>query len=211
MRSFATMTYFPTILESKLMYTWMKKALSVLVLTMLATSQPVLAQTVPVEVSTTMLPAPITELAVAEPEIVVAPVVIQPTVQEVLLNVCQANGYGKDCAKTLLGMLWNESSNRYNVIGDNGKARGYFQIHYKLHKITSACAEDLVCSAQWTINYLERNSYPRAVSYAIQCHNSCNVNNGYAAKAIRNGNNFWNKPLAVNQAAPIKLVELAVK
>lgn len=202
------MNYYPTMLESKLIYTWMKKALSVLVLTLLATSQPVYAQTVPVEVSTAMLQAPI-ELE-AEPETVVLPPA-QPTVQEVLLSVCKANGYGQDCAKTLLGMLWNESSNRYNVIGDNGKARGYFQIHYKLHKISSDCAEDLVCSAQWTINYLESNSYPKYVNYAIQCHNSCNVNNGYAAKAVRNGNRFWNVPLAVNQAAPIVLTELAVK
>lgn len=130
---------------------------------------------------------------------------IQPTVQEVLLDVCKENGYGEACAKTLLGMLWNESSNRSTVIGDGGKARGYFQIHYKLHKITIACAEDLVCSANWTIKYLERNSYPKYVSYAIQCHNSCNVNNGYAAKAVRNGNAFWNKPLAITQAAPIVL------
>ncbi len=130
---------------------------------------------------------------------------IQPTVQEVLLSVCKENGYGEACAKTLLGMLWNESSNRSTVIGDGGKARGYFQIHYKLHKISIACAEDLVCSANWTIKYLERNRYPKYVDYAVQCHNSCNVKNGYAAKAARNGNAFWNKPLAVVQAAPIEL------
>jgi hypothetical protein len=129
----------------------------------------------------------------------------EPTVQKVLLRVCEDNGYGVDCAKTLLGMLWNESSNRSNVIGDNGRARGYFQIHYRLHKISIACAEDLVCSANWTIKYLERNSYPRYVNYAVQCHNSCNVANGYAAKAMRNARNLWDKPLAIKQTAPILL------
>lgn len=129
----------------------------------------------------------------------------QPTVQEVLLVVCKQNGYGEDCAKTLLGMLWNESSNISTAIGDNGKARGYFQIHYKLHKISVDCAEDLVCSANWSLNYLESNSYPKYVSYAIQCHNSCNVQNGYAAKALRNGKNLWNKPLEIKQDAPITL------
>ena len=129
----------------------------------------------------------------------------QPTVQEVLLSVCETKGYSEDCARTLLGMLWNESSNRSDVIGDNGKARGYFQIHYRLHNISIACAEDLVCSANWTLDYLEKNSYPRNVSYAVQCHNSCNVGNGYAAKALRNGRIFWDKPLAVKQAAPILL------
>lgn len=130
---------------------------------------------------------------------------VKPTVQDVLLKVCEAKGYGEDCAKTLLGMLWNESSNRSTVIGDNGKARGYFQIHYKLHKISIACAEDLVCSANWTIDYMEAHSYPKYVNYAVQCHNSCNVNNGYAAKALRNGKTFWNKPLEIKQAAPIVL------
>lgn len=128
-----------------------------------------------------------------------------PTVQQVLLKVCENRGYGEDCAKTLLGMLWNESSNRSNVIGDNGRARGYYQIHYRLHKISVACAEDLVCSSNWTLDYLERNSYPKYVRYAVQCHNSCNVGNGYAAKALRNGDRFWDKPLAVKQAAPIRL------
>lgn len=128
-----------------------------------------------------------------------------PTVQQVLLKVCENRGYGEDCAKTLLGMLWNESSNRSTVIGDNGRARGYFQIHYRLHNITIGCAEDLVCSSNWTLDYLEKNSYPRYVAYAVQCHNSCNVGNGYAAKAFRNGRNLWDKPLAVKQAAPIQL------
>lgn len=132
----------------------------------------------------------------------------EPTVQDVLLSVCKANGYGESCAKTLLGMLWTESSNRSDVIGDHGQARGYFQIHYKLHNISIACAEDLICSADWTIGYLEHNSYPKYVTYAVQCHNSCNVNNGYAAKVARYANLFWNQPLEITQDAPI---ELAVK
>lgn len=158
------------------------------------TDEPVHALTVPIETSVTDPTEP--ELAASSTE---------PTVQEVLLEVCESNGYGQDCAKTLLGMLWTESSNRSTVIGDNGKARGYFQIHYRLHNISIACAEDLVCSANWTINYLEKNGYPRYMAYAVQCHNSCNVGNGYAAKALRNGNRFWNKPLEINQAAPIEL------
>lgn len=136
---------------------------------------------------------------------VITPPAAQLTVQEVLLDVCKMKGYGEDCAKTLLGMLWNESSNRFDVIGDGGRARGYFQIHYKLHNISIACAEDLACSANWTLTYMEAHSYPKYVAYAVQCHNSCNVNNGYAAKALRNGKFFWEKPLEINQAAPIEL------
>jgi hypothetical protein len=128
-----------------------------------------------------------------------------PSVQDVLLSVCEAKGYGEDCAMTLLGMLWTESNNVSTAIGDNGAARGYFQIHYKLHGISTSCAEDLVCSAAWSLQYLENNSYPRYVSYAVQCHNSCNFPNGYAAKADRNGKRLWETPLAIAQNDPIVL------
>jgi hypothetical protein len=171
----------------------MEKALVALLLAVLVHGQPVFAQTNTTEASTEA------EIVQSEPD------ANQPTVQEVLLHVCEENGYGQSCAKTLLGMLWTESSNRSSVIGDNGRARGYFQIHYKLHKISIACAEDLVCSSNWTIKYLERNQYPKYVNYAVQCHNSCNVQNGYTAKVTRYGNSFWNQPLAVVQTTPIEL------
>ena len=190
---------------------WMKQAIGVLMLVMLIPAQFALAQALPVEASADVVTAPaevpanvVYSDAVAVPEDQ-SPV---PTVQDALLNVCEANGYGQDCAKTLLGMLWTESSNQSTVIGDHGQARGYFQIHYKLHNISIDCAEDLVCSANWTINYLEAHSYPKYVNYAVQCHNSCGVNNGYAAKVSRNAKNLWDTPLEITQAAPI---ELAVK
>lgn len=123
------------------------------------------------------------------------------TVQEALLGVCTERGYGEDCAKHLLGMLWKESNNVATAVGDRGKARGYFQIHYKLHKISIACAEDLKCSADWTIDYLERNQYPKYVKYAIQCHNGCNIDNGYAASALRHGRRLWSQPLLIANLA----------
>ncbi len=155
-------------------------------------------QATPVEIITTTTSTEITTEEVETP-------VAEPTVQEVLLSVCETNGYGQPCAQTLLGMLMNESSNISTAIGDRGKARGYFQIHYKLHNISIECAEDLVCSADWTIHYMEAHSYPKYTAYAIQCHNSCNVENGYAAKAIRNGKRYWKQPLEVTQTKPIVL------
>lgn len=125
------------------------------------------------------------------------------TVQDVLEGVCEDRGYGKTCAKHLLGMLWKESLNNATVVGDHGLALGYFQIHYKMHRVSMACAVDLKCSANWTLDYLERNSYPKYVSYAIQCHNGCNIANGYAASALRHGNRLWNQPLAVTTAAEL--------
>lgn len=114
-----------------------------------------------------------------------------PSMQEILLGLCQKRGYGEDCAKTLLGMAWKESLNDAKAIGDGGRARGWFQIHYRLHKISIACAEDLVCSAEWTLNYLERNGYKKWPTYAVQCHNGCNIKNGYAASVKRHGQRIW--------------------
>ncbi len=114
-----------------------------------------------------------------------------PTIRETLLQVCTDRGYGEDCAKTLYGMAWKESQFISTAVGDNGRARGWFQIHYRLHRITSACAEDLACSADWTISYLESNGYPKYKNYAVQCHNGCRVANGYAASALRHGNRLW--------------------
>lgn len=115
-----------------------------------------------------------------------------PTVQQVLLSVCQDRGYGEDCARTLLGMAWKESRLDGQAVGDSHRARGFFQIHYKLHHISLDCAQDLRCSAEWTLSYLESNGYPRYPLYATQCHNGCNVHNGYAAAAISYGRRLWN-------------------
>lgn len=173
---------------------WMKTAFAALVLAQVVQTQPVLAETTP---NTIENPA-------------IAPVVeeFKPSVQDVLLKVCQANGYGQECAQTLLGMVWVESNNISTAIGDSGRARGYFQIWYKLHNISIACAEDLVCSADWTIKYMERHSYPKYVNYAVQCHNSCNAGNGYAARAAYHGKRLWGEPMTITQAAPIDLSQL---
>lgn len=119
------------------------------------------------------------------------------TMQETLLDICQERGYGEECAKTLLGMAWKESNFKGNAIGDQGRARGFFQIWYKLHNISIDCAEDLRCSADWTIDYLESNSYPKYPMYAVQCHNGCNIENGYAASVKRHGLRLWSKTVTL--------------
>lgn len=120
-----------------------------------------------------------------------------PTAQEILLDVCQEKGYGEDCAKTLLGMMWKESQNVGTAVGDRGLALGYFQIHYRMHKVTTACAKDLRCSAAWTLTYMERNGYPKYPNYAIQCHNGCNIRNGYAASVLRHARRLWGEPMTI--------------
>lgn len=196
-RSFEYMTNLSTKIATNISFG--KKVLGAVMLISLAMGQPVFAQPIPAE-ALAQYAAYMPTTLIAEP-VETTP----PTVQEALLHVCKERGYGEDCAKTLLGMLWTESSNQSTVIGDAGKARGYFQIHYKLHKITTKCAEDIVCSANWTLTYLEGNHYPKYVNYAIQCHNGCNANNGYVGKVKRYGAMFWNKPLAIEQATPVQI------
>lgn len=118
---------------------------------------------------------------------------LPPTLSETLTEICQERGYGEDCAKILLGMAWKESNLKGSAIGDYGAARGYFQIHYRLHNVPLSCAQDLRCSANWTIDYLEYNGYPRYRHWAVQCHNGCGINNGYAYSVFRHGERLWPK------------------
>jgi len=154
--------------------------------------------------------APLDTTTPANPEPIVSEQAIEPSVQDALLYVCNTRGYGEGCAKTLFGMLWIESSNISTAVGDSGLARGYYQIHCAMHGISTACAEDIVCSANWTLTYMERNGYPSATYYAVQCHNGCHANNGYVERAQRATWNLWDTPLAISQSAPVRLTtELA--
>lgn len=124
--------------------------------------------------------------------------------QEKLLRICEQHGYGVPCAKALLGMMWKESLYDANAVGDNGRARGYFQIWYRLHGVSIECAEDLECSAEWTLRYMETNGYPRYATYAVQCHNGCNAGNGYAASALRHGERLWEHDFDVETPLALK-------
>jgi len=126
---------------------------------------------------------------------------VPPAIHEVLLEVCKSRGYGEECAKHLLGMAFKESRFESDAVGDQGRSHGYFQIQYRLHSVSLECTRDLRCSADWTISYLESNGYPKNTKSAIQCHNGCGVNNGYAASVLRNGKRLW----AQAYAKPIAL------
>jgi hypothetical protein len=128
---------------------------------------------------------------------------VPPTMQDLLLGVCTAHGYGIDCAKALLGMMWKESRYDAKAVGDHGKALGYFQIHYRMHHVTVSCAEDVTCSAEWTLAYMERNGYPKHPTWAIQCHNGCGVKNGYAASVLNHAKKFWDQPIAAGETIAI--------
>ncbi|HTK60210.1 MAG TPA: hypothetical protein VL283_03330 [Candidatus Baltobacteraceae bacterium] len=124
-----------------------------------------------------------------------------PTVQEKLLEVCEANESITDapkCAKHLLGMVMTESEADASAVGDHGYARGWFQINsYYNPEVTKACAEDLECSATWTLNRLLKKGYLRSANWAIWCHNGCGINKYYVPKVLRKGAYQWDKPIAL--------------
>ena len=134
-----------------------------------------------------------------------------PTVQEKLLEVCQANEVITDaqkCAKHLLGMVMTESNAKATAVGDHGYARGWFQInsHYN-PEVTKECAEDLECSANWTLNRLLKKGYGKSAGWsewAIWCHNGCGINQYYVPKVIRKGNYHWDQPIALVTAAELR-------
>lgn len=135
----------------------------------------------------------------AEPE---APQPEQPqTVQEKLLEVCEANEAitnAEQCAKHLLGMVMTESDAKATAVGDRGYAKGWFQINsYYNPEVDKACAEDLECSANWTLDRLLKKGYLKYSNWAIWCHNGCGINQYYVPKVIRKGNYHWDKPIVV--------------
>ncbi|MEK7546357.1 MAG: hypothetical protein AAB554_04785 [Patescibacteria group bacterium] len=123
------------------------------------------------------------------------------TVQDKLLEVCEANGKIIDagkCAKHLLGMVMTESEAKATAVGDHGYARGWFQINsYYNPEVDTACAEDLECSATWTLERLLKKGYLKYSNWAIWCHNGCGINQHYVPKVIRKGNYHWDKPITL--------------
>lgn len=91
---------------------------------------------------------------------------------KVLKEVCDKRGMPKNCWKTLYGIVLTESGGNCKTIGDSGRARGCYQIWYKLHNITITQAEDFKFATEWTLSNLKRNGYPVFRSWAIGAHNS---------------------------------------
>ena len=126
------------------------------------------------------------------------------TVQDILLEICEANEKITDpetCAKHLLGMVMTESEARATAIGDSGYARGWFQINRWYNPdVDVACAEDLECSANWTLDRLLKKGYGKSVGWskwAIWCHNGCGIAQYYVPKVMRKASYHWDKPIAL--------------
>jgi hypothetical protein len=123
------------------------------------------------------------------------------TVQEKLLEVCDANDQIADvetCAKHLLGIVMTESDAKATAIGDKGYARGWFQINrYYNPEVDTACAEDLECSAKWTLERMIKKGYLKHPNWAIWCHNGCGIAQYYVPKVHRKAAFHWDKPITL--------------
>jgi len=125
------------------------------------------------------------------------------TVQDTLTDICRESDKIPDemeekCAKDLFGILMQESMGKATAVGDHGMARGWFQInrHYN-PSVTVACAEELRCSAEWTLDHLVVNKYVKYQNWAIWCHNGCNINKKYVPAVKRKITLYWSTPLPV--------------
>lgn len=101
------------------------------------------------------------------------PVEAKPSIMDTFKKVCEKKGISERfCWEDLYKIMQVESGGNGKAIGDNGRARGFFQIWYKLHNITIDQAEDLNFSANWTLQHLLDNGYPVYRTWAIGAHNS---------------------------------------
>lgn len=132
------------------------------------------------------------------------------TVQEKLLEVCDANEQITDvetCAKHLLGIVMTESDAKATAIGDKGYARGWFQINrYYNPDVDTACAEDLECSANWTLERMIKKGYLKHPNWAIWCHNGCGIAQYYVPKVHRKAAYHWDKPITLVTADEIRAI-----
>lgn len=93
-------------------------------------------------------------------------------VERIAEEECTKRGLGDFCTKDILGIAYAESRFDCNVVGDNGKSFGCFQIHRGWHPtVTVDQAKDIQFAINWTIDRLVNNKYPVMRSNAIMKHN----------------------------------------
>lgn len=98
------------------------------------------------------------------------------TQKDILHQVCEDKGFKEDfCEKDLYGIMMTESRGNCDVIGDQGKSFGCFQIQTKLHGITEEQAKDLRFASKWTLERMQRFGYPLFRSLAIRRHNGFGI------------------------------------
>jgi hypothetical protein len=76
------------------------------------------------------------------------------------------------CRLDLMGIIYAETRDFSNKLGDSNKSRGLFQIHKGYHpEITDEQANDPFFSAKWTLRRMIFKGYKTNRDYAIMSHN----------------------------------------
>lgn len=89
----------------------------------------------------------------------------------ILTNACRQNGVaGSECPKILYAMAQQESYLCKALSGDGGRSRGCFHI-MDYHNVPKSCADDLACSADWTIKRMIRQGFKTDPDTAVMLHN----------------------------------------
>ncbi len=136
------------------------------------------------------------------------------TVQEILKQVCQENTAipevrQESCSRDLFGIMMQESRGKATAVGDHGLARGWFQINRRYNpEVSAACAEDLHCSAAWTLDNLVSNQYLKYANWAIWCHNGCNINPHYVPAVRFKTAKYWDEPMPIVTADALRALAL---
>lgn len=128
------------------------------------------------------------DIPIGEPPSIVPRVTVaeEKTLDDIIRKGCAERNLDEEqCYRDVKALAKMESGERTEAVGDNGTSYGIFQIHLPAHPtITKEQATDPEFSTYWTIDNLVRNGYPEYRKLALQCHNGCSKNNGYAGKVM---------------------------
>jgi len=115
---------------------------------------------------------------------------VEVSYMDKLLKVCKGHGLDKQCAKDLYAMAYHESRFNCDVVGDQGRSYGCFQIQVKMHKVSKDFARDFEKAANWSLERMIGNGYAKGLrTYAVKRHNGMGVMaDRYAAKVVSMAN-----------------------
>jgi len=102
-------------------------------------------------------------------------------------RACANQGFKSlDCRNIILAISYHETGGWRDFSGDSGCSTGWVHINRCVHRhIAKAQTMDAAFAFQWTAQRLKAYGYPTYRTQAIQCHNGCYANNGYASRRIK--------------------------
>lgn len=102
-------------------------------------------------------------------------------------RACASVGFKSlDCRNIILAISYHETQGWTDFSGDSGCSTGWVHINRCVHThITNAATMDAAFAFAWTAQRLKAFGYPTYRTQAIQCHNGCYANNGYANQRIK--------------------------